>query len=173
MVTRVRHEYDMDDESKFPQPEQIASVTAPSKPLVVHALAVVPEYVLGALDFATPAVTSPVTPLQVQSYSLGSLGFSAPAWGIGIGCTRVTVDWDQGGRPEHIPDDVKAEMIPMVVAELSRLQVATPWKRLVQGDSAVKDFVRKLADEANIDTSDYTLKTQILRPAFKRWRAGQ
>src|SRR5262249_46544016 len=104
------------------------------------------DYSLGALDFAKPALVTPVTPLWVTNYSLGPLEFGAPAWRMG----RIIVTWKPVGRPRDIPDEVAAKIIAALVIELSRLQTATPRIRLVQKDARVWDFVRKLAENAGI-----------------------
>src|SRR5262245_22769001 len=135
----------------------------------------VTDFSLGGLDFATPTLTAPVAvaPLYVQDYVLGPLEISvpdccvvsAPAWCVG----RFHVVWD-GGRPSHIPDDKKASLIADLVPQLSVLQSENHGLQLTQNNPKVMKFVRKLADNAGIDTSDTTLKRQIIRPAFKIWR---
>ena len=141
-----------------------ASKTAPT-PVRVELSAT--NYSLGALDFATPTLCTPVTPLQVQNYSLGPLAFG-PSWRPG----RIVVSLNPIGRPPDILDAAKPGMIEALVAQLSPWQAAKPSKRLVQDDKRVKDFVLALAENAGIDTSWDTLKTQIVRPAFHRWRFG-
>jgi hypothetical protein len=126
------------------------------------------DYVLGALDFAAPVLTTPVTPLYAQDYLLEPLEFG-PAWRPG----RITVGLRPTGHPPDILDNVKANMIAALVPQLSVLQAARPWTPLLRKDSAVLDFARKLAEDSGIETSDDTLRTQIIRPAFRRWRSGQ
>jgi hypothetical protein len=126
-----------------------------------------PNYSLEPLDFATPTLSSPVTPLHVQDYSLGSLEFGAPGWRVG----RVHVTWNLIGHPPDIPADLRAGMISALAARLSSMQAATPWKQLVHRDPAVQKFARELAEKAGIETSDYTLRRQIISPAFRIWRS--
>jgi hypothetical protein len=111
-----------------------------------------------------------VTPLRAQNYALAPLEFAAPAWCLIMGRAHVTVIWDPIGRPPDIPENVKAEMISALVAQLPVLQSARGGSWRSRKDPAVMKFVRELATRAEVKTSDYTLGTQIIRPAFKRWQ---
>jgi hypothetical protein len=165
----------MDDESKPSQPEQIASVTAPSAPPVVHELSVAPEYALGALDFATPVLTSPVTPLYVPpAYVLGSLDFSAP---MALRGRRIQaqVAWGSvGGRPRKIPDPLKPGLIATVeayvVEELAK-RSATDSSALFQTSTTIVNFAQGLAKDAGVMVSDTVLIRQVIKPAINSAKA--
>ena len=174
-ATRVRDErclaglcgiwWCMDDRPKPPPSISSASATTPP---VVHELSAAPGYTLGALDFAKPTLTSPVTPLQAQGYTLAPLTFSAPGWGIGIGCPRVSVDL--GGRPPDISADAKERMIAALVIRLTQMQTERPSRTLYRNSKVVMDCVEELARKEKITVSNRTLREQIVNPAFERWK---
>src|SRR5262245_35712867 len=136
-------------------------VTTPKRVELVAA-----GYSLSAPVFATPVLTTPVTPLQVTGYSLGAPELDVPV----LRTTHVRLVWEQDGRPPDIPNDKKPKLIAALAAQLTSLQMAAPWKTLTHKDPAVVECVRKLAQDAGVDTSDYTLRTQIVSPAFRIWR---
>jgi hypothetical protein len=162
-------ERDMTAESKLAQQEQISSTTASSEP-EVHRLTV-ENYSLGGLDFAKPALTTPVTPLQVQGYTLAPLAFSAPGWGIGIGCLRVSVDL--GGRPPDIPADAKERMVAALVVQLTKMQTERPSRTLYRNGKVVMDCARELARKEKVITGNRTLREQIVNLAFERWQNSE
>jgi hypothetical protein len=113
-------------------------------------------------------LTSPVTPLQAQGYTLAPLTFSAPGWGIGIGCLRVSVDL--GGRPPDISADAKERMTAALVIRLTQMQTERPSRTLYRNSKVVMDCVRELARKEKITASNRTLREQIVNPAFERWK---
>jgi len=109
--------------------------------------------------------------LAAKDYLLGSLIFSAPA----LTQTHLLKANDfstkhlNDGRPPRMTAEVKADLIAKMERWLPEKQ-ATTCTRLTQKHPAVKNYVRELAEKAGVKASDYTLKTQILRPAFRNWR---
>jgi hypothetical protein len=136
-------------------PESNASPA--SKPVTVHALEAV-NYSLGPLDLAAPAL---VVPFQVQNYSLGPLEFG-PAWRPG----RITVSVVPIGRPLDISVDKAPGLIAATRSFLIKRQI-TDLKRMTQADRmALYDFVRDLAKNEGIQTSDRILREQVIGPAL-------
>jgi hypothetical protein len=137
-----------------------------------HVALKVENFTLGSPDFATPKLTSPVTPLSVQNYTLGPLQISvpdwcvvaAPAWCVG----RFHVVWDVGRRPD-IPDDVKERMITDLVVRLTQMRIERPSRALYRSSKVVVDYVRELAQKEKIPERNRLLRKQIINPAFDRW----
>jgi hypothetical protein len=165
----TRDAYDVNDETPKPETQQgsFAPVAEPisepaSKPAMVHALEVA-DYTLGPLDFAAPAL-SQNHKLSVTDYTIEPLAFSMPVWRYAV------LHWrDAGsafGRPPDIPPSDELALIAKMKRWLIEKQAAT-FHRLTRDDPAVKEYARKLAADAGIETSDFTLKTQIIRPAFQ------
>jgi len=127
--------------------------------LVVHELAAA-DYTLGALDFDTPTLSTPITPLSVQGYVLISPVFDAPT------VLRGRIIWGNVGRSSKIPNDLKLKWIAAVEQFVIEKQ-ATTCITIFQTTPAVLNFARGLADAAGITVSDTVLIRQVIRPAFK------
>jgi hypothetical protein len=138
-----------------------------SKPVTVHAFEVA-NYSLGPLDFAAPALNE-VVPLKAVNYSLGSLAFSVSAWRWG----EYVIHWhdagcDPAGRRPDIPADKAPGLIAATRSFLSKRQI-TDLKRMPRADrTALYDFVRELAENEGVQTSDRILREQIIGPALQR-----
>jgi hypothetical protein len=128
------------------------------------------DYTLGALDFATPKLTSPVhSLLQAQNYSLGPLEFG-PAWRPG----RITVSLHSVmGRPRDISADVQERMITDLMARLTQMRIERPSRELRRNSKVVMDCAQELARNEKIDTSPSTLRDRVIRPAFDRWENSE
>jgi hypothetical protein len=134
-----------------------------------HVTLAVKDYTLGALDFATPKLTSPITPLQVQSYTLAPLEFG-PAWRPG----RITVSLHPVmGRPRDISPDAQERMITDLVARLIQLRIERPSRELRRSSEVVMDCAQELARNEKINTSPSTLRDRVIRPAFDRWKNSE
>jgi hypothetical protein len=123
---------------------------------------------LGSLDFAMPALNE-VVPLKAENYSLGPIAFSVPAWRWG----EYVIHWhdagcDPAGRRPDIPADKAPGLIAATQSFLTKRQI-TDLKRMPQADrTALYDFVRKLANNEGIQTSDRILREQVIGPALQR-----
>jgi hypothetical protein len=161
----------MEDDSKPLQAEQeTPPATTPAEPPVVHQLAA-GNYSVGALDFAAPALSTPVTPLCAQAYELGALDFGTPIAERGRRFEAKVVWGPVGGRPRKIPDALKPGWIAAVeahaVEDLAK-RSTTDSGALFQTSTTIVNFAQGLAKDAGVMVSDCVLIRQVIKPAIKR-----
>jgi hypothetical protein len=167
-VDRTQHQRDMadlDDAANNIPPQEPAAESLHSGAdvfagLLSHARVdlSVADYTLGALDFATPVLS---TPLRVQDYSVEGLEFGAPA------ICRGYVIWGEVGHPGLIPDDAGGRMIAATTDWLVARRI-TNLRRISQTDRvALKTYIRGLAKNEGVTASYATLHRRIVQPAVQ------
>lgn len=124
------------------------------------------DFTLKTLDFAASTLTA-VSPLRVNSYTLGPLIFDAPYAAPSVPGVWRIIWCANDGCPPHIPPDMVPEMIAKMKQRIIELQAARRFKRIGRKDPAVMAYARELAAKAGIETSDFTLLKYVIRPAFQ------
>jgi len=142
------------------KPLEQPSPTAPAQP-IVHELSVAPEYVLGSLEFATPALTQ-IHKLTVTDYITGAL-----IWGA-ITIELGRVHWGSaGGHPYAISPELEVKLIPQVEQYVIEKR-ATSDLTIMGTTVSLVNYARKLVEDAGVTAvADVTLIRKLIRPALK------
>ena len=111
----------------------------------VHVKLAAADYSLASPDFAAPAVNE-VTALKVESYTLGPLALRG----------------NLGGRPPNIPANEVPGLIAATRDFLTKRQIADLKRMTVSDREGLYTFVRKLADNKGIRTTDRILRERII-----------
>jgi hypothetical protein len=124
------------------------------------------SFTLKGPDFGKPTLAQTYA-LRTETFSLWTLGLSAPYVAPYVPGVWRIVWCDGNGRPPDIPPDKLPEMIAKMKRRIAELKADKPYKLIGRKDPAVMAYARELAADAGIETSDFTLLKYLIRPAFQ------